>query len=165
MFAMRIRTVNYSDISSWIALSEEYDCYILEVVPNLTEWYEGNGNASISFDHYMKSKISKSEAFMATDNENNCYGIVAISYANNRITFFWVSLLHGYDFYEVGDFLLAHALSELDTNANITTNILKSCAKPFQKEHEVFSKHHFTFSHDDLENGVPVSCMVRKPQT
>ena len=165
VFVVKIKIVSYSDISSWVALSREYDRYILEVVPDLTEWYEGNGDSTISFDDYMESKISKNEVFMATDDESNCCGVIAISKANNRITFFGVSLSHGCNFYEVSDFLLVHALSELNTNAIITTNIVKSCAEPFRKEHEVLSKHNFTFSHDDLENGVPVSCMARKPQT
>lgn len=97
---------------------------------------------------------------MAIGEDEACCGIIAISIANNRITFLGMS--HEYDFYEVGDFLVAYALSKLNIKANITTNIVKSNAEPFQKEHAVFSKYNFTFSHDDLENGVPVSCMERR---
>ena len=68
-----------------------------------------------------------------------------------------------YDFGDVGDSLLAYALSKLNTKARITTNIVKSHAEPFQKEHEIFNKYNFAFSHHDLEHGVPVSCMERKP--
>ena len=97
---------------------------------------------------------------MAIGEDDECRGIIAISIANNRITFFGIS--HEYDFYEVGDFLLAFALSKLNTEANITTSIVKSNAEPFQKEYALFSKYNFTFLYDDLENGVPVSCMERR---
>lgn len=157
---MKIKTVDYSDIPHWVSLSKEYDVYIQEIVPNLTEWYEGNGTSSISFEDYMDSKISKGEAFMALGEDNSCRGIVAVSIANNRITFFGIS--HKYDFYEVGDFLLTHALSKLDISANITTNIVKSNAEPFQKEHALFNKYNFAYLYDGLENGVPVSCMERR---
>ena len=157
---MRIKTVDYSEIPQWVELSKEYDCYILDIVPNLIEWYEGNGDTSVSFDKYMDSKISKDEAFMAISEDSDCCGIIAISIANNRISFFGVSLK--FNFMEVGILLLEHALSKLDVRLKITTNIVKSDAEPFKKEYELFSKYGFTFSHDDLENGVPVSCMERK---
>ena len=157
---MKIKIVDYSDIPHWVELSKEYDRYILELVPNLTEWYEGNGDTSISFVKYIDSKISKGEAFMAIDDNDECRGIVAISIANNRITFLGVSLK--FDFMDVGVFLLEHALSQLDIRSDITTNIVKSNAESFQKEHELFCKYGFIFSHDGLENGVPVSCMVRR---
>ena len=160
MLDIRIKTVDYSDIARWVSLSKEYDGYIKEIVSDLTEWYEGDGSSSVSFDDYMGSKISKGEAFMAIGADDDCRGIIAVSIANNRITFFGVS--HKYDFYEVGDFLLAYALSKLNINANITTNIVKSNAEPFQKERSLFNKYDFTYSHDGLENGVPVCCMERR---
>ena len=160
---MRIKVMDNSDIPAWVELSKEYDTYILEIVPNLTEWYEGNGELSISFDKYMDSKIIKSEAFMAIGGDGSCCGIIAVSVANNRITFFGVS--HKCEFMEVGDLLLKYALSKLSVDLSITTNIVKSDAEPFQKEHALFDKYGFTFSHYGLENGVPVSCMEKKVQT
>ena len=160
---MRIKTVDYSDIPQWVELSKEYDCYILDIVPNLAEWYGGNGDTSISFDKYMDSKINKGEAFMAVSEDGDCCGIIAISIANNRITFFGVS--HKYNFFEIGTLLLEYALTKLNDRSNITKNIVRSNAEPFKKEHELFSKYGFSFSHDDLENGVPVNCMERKAIT
>jgi hypothetical protein len=100
---MEIKKICLADIPTWILLSKEYDGYVKGIVPDLTEWY-GGGETSISFDEYMKAKISKNEAFMATDESGACCGIVAISKNNNNITFFGIS--HKYDFYQIGDFLL-----------------------------------------------------------
>ncbi|MCL2409409.1 MAG: hypothetical protein FWC96_07325 [Oscillospiraceae bacterium] len=133
---MEIKTVSLSDIPVWILLSKEYDSYVQEIVPNLTEWYEGN-ETSPSYDSYMRSKISKNEAFMATGKNSMCYGIVAISKTNNNITFFAIS--HKSDFYKVGGFLLEHVLSMLNTKAAIKTNIIKSNAEQIQKQHTLFS--------------------------
>ena len=160
---MRIKTIDNSDIPVWVELSREYDRYILEIVPSLTEWYEGNGELSVSFDKYMESKIIKNEAFMVIGDDGGCCGIIAISVANSRITFFAIS--HKCDFMDAGDILLNHALSKMSVRSSITTNIVKSDAEPFQKQHALFKKYGFTFSHYGLENGVPVSCMERKVQT
>jgi hypothetical protein len=141
-------------------LSKEYDCYVQELVSDLTEWYEGS-ETSISFDKYMQAKISKNEAFMATDESGGCFGITAISKTNNNITFFGIS--HNYDFYKVGSLLLDHALSILNATATIKTNIIKSDAEQIQKQRTLLEKYGFVFSHDDLENGVPVSCMKKSP--
>ena len=157
---VEIKIVCLSDIPNWILLSKEYDSYVQEIVPNLTEWYEGS-ETSISFDMYMKAKISKNEAFMATDESGAYCGIVAISKNNNNITFFGIS--HKFDFYEIGGFLLEHVLPLLNTKAIIKTNVIKSNAEQIQKQHVLLSNYGFVFSHDDLENGVPVSCMKRCP--
>ncbi|MCL2704573.1 MAG: hypothetical protein FWE91_13395 [Defluviitaleaceae bacterium] len=68
---MRIRAVTSADIPKWKALSEEYDCYILELVPDLTQWYGGNDN-SPPYDVYMAAKIEKGEAFIAVDRDDKC---------------------------------------------------------------------------------------------
>ena len=87
---MKIRLVNHNDIPKWWALSREYDCYVKEIVSDLTEWYDGN-DTSPAFDAYIQSKIKKSEAFIAVDALDNCLGIIAVSVNNNRITFFGIS--------------------------------------------------------------------------
>jgi hypothetical protein len=156
---MEIKTICLSDIPAWIALSKEYDKYVKEIVPDLIEWYEGN-ETSLSYEKYMQAKISKNEAFMATDESGACCGIIAISRNNNNITFFGIS--HKSDFYQIGNLLLDHALPMLNTKAIIKTNIIKSNAGQIQKQHTLLSKYGFVFSHDDLENGVPVSCMERR---
>ena len=158
---VRIKNVCLSDIPVWISLSKEYDTYIRDIVSELTEWYEG-GETSISFDSYMKAKIDKNEVFMVTDEDENCHGIIAVSKANHRITFFAVS--HKSNFAKTGDYLLDHALSVLDKNAAITANILKSNADHIQKQYALFNEYGFVFSFDGLENGTPVSCMERNPK-
>ena len=158
---LKIRDVCFSDVPTWILLSKEYDCYVLEIVPDLIEWYEGN-ETSISYDKYMQAKINQKEAFMAVDEGDNCCGIIAFSKSNNNITFFAIS--HKCDFYIVGNLLLEHALSVLNTDTSIKTNIIKSNSDQIQKEHLLFNKHGFIYSYDDLENGVPVSCMERRTE-
>ena len=155
---MKIKNVCLSDVPAWVSLSKEYDKHILEIVPDLTEWYH-NDETALSFDSYMKAKINKKEAFMAANKENNCCGIVAISKKNNKITFFAIS--HKCDFIKAGEFLLAHALSKLNKNLQITTNIIKSDAEQIQKQYILFNRHGFAFSFDTLENGVPVSCFSK----
>jgi hypothetical protein len=158
---MKIKIVNNSDIPSWIFLSKEYDKYVKEIVPDLTEWYEGNGTTSFSFDEYMRRKIDKNEAFMAINENDNCCGIIAISKTNNNITFFAIS--HKYDFITTGKLLFDYALSQLDANKNIKINEIKSDSEQMQKQYKLLSEYGFTYSHDDLENGVPVICMTKTP--
>jgi len=157
---MEIKTICLSDIPTWITLSKEYDKYVQKIVSDLTEWYEGN-ETSLSFEKYMKAKIDKNEAFMATDENEACCGAIAISKANNNITFFAIS--HKYDFYQVGNLLLEHALFVLNAETSIKTNIIKSNADQIQKQHTLFKKYGFVFLQDDLENGVPVSRIERRP--
>jgi hypothetical protein len=142
----------------WKSISNEYDKYVQEIVSDINEWY-GGSETSLSFQNYMKAKITKGEAFMATDKNNNCCGVVAISKTKNNITFFAIS--HKYDFLKVGDLLLTQSLSILNKKARIKTNIIKSDAEQIRKQHMLFKKHGFIFSHDDLENGVPVRCLIR----
>jgi hypothetical protein len=158
---LRIRNVSVDDIPVWITLSKEYDNYVKEVVSDLTEWYEGNGTSSLSFDDYMKSKINKNEAFMAVDEYEKCCGIIAISQKTNNITFFGV--FHEYDVLAAGAFLLQHAFSKLDTNKSILLNELKSNAEQIQKIYALLAKFNFVYKEDVLENGVPVNCMERSP--
>ena len=111
----------------------------------------------------MNAKISQNEAFMVVcENSNGCLGIVAISIKANRITFFGVT--HICDYVEAGRKLLSHALSLLNTNADISHNIIKSKAKHIQAEYDLFKNHGFLYSSDDLEHDVPVSVMIRAPQ-
>ena len=163
LIIMEIRTINSSDIPAWITLSKEYDRYVQEIVPDLTEWYEGN-ETSLPFKKYMQAKIDKNEAFMASDDNSVCCGAIAVSKSNNNISFFAIS--HKYDFLSVGNILLEHALYVLNTEAIIKVNIIKNNADHIQKQHTLFSRYGFVYSHDDLENGVPVRCMSRiKPCT
>ena len=104
---MKIRLVNNTDISKWQELSHEYDCYVRELVPDLSKWYDGN-DTSPAFGDYMNFKIIKQEAFMAVDTFDGCLGIIAISLRNNRITFFGVS--HKSDFQSVGPALMKGVL-------------------------------------------------------
>lgn len=159
---MKIKSVCLSDIPTWILLSKEYDCYVQEIVSDLTEWYDGS-DTSLSFDKYMESKINQGEAFMAINESDDCCGIIAFSKTNNRITFFAVS--HKYDFYSIGELLFDCVLSQLNKNTNIKINVIKSNAEQVQNERTLLSKYGFIYSSDDFENGVPVSCMERSPQT
>ena len=158
---LKIRSVCFPDIPAWILLSKEYDNYVLEIVPDLIEWYEGS-NTLISFDKYMQTKINQKEAYMAINENDNCCGIIALSKTNNRITFFGVS--HKYDFYLIGELLLAYALSQLNVNSNITINIIKSNAEQIQKEYTLLNKFNFIYLFDDIENGVPVKVMELNPK-
>lgn len=159
---MQIRKMNLQDIPVWLSLSNEYDKYVLELVPDLTEWYEG-GEKSISFEDYMKAKIRQGEAFMAAgQDDSECFGIIAISKANNRITFFAVS--HGCDYFSVGETLINHVLNLLNLSDDISINIIRSDAAQIQSEYKLFGKFNFVYSSDSVENGVPVSVMIRKPQ-
>jgi len=155
---LKIKKVCLSDIPNWVLLSNEYDKYVKETVSDLTEWYEGS-NTALSFDNYMKSKISKNEAFMAIDEKNECCGIIAISKKNNNITFFGVS--HKHDFYSTGEYLLDYALSQLNQNISIKINELKSNAEQIQKTYALLNKYKFVYLCDVLENGVVVNCMER----
>ena len=157
---MQIKNVGFEDTSKWMLLSKEYDDYVREATLDLTEWYEG-GNTSISFDDYMKAKISKNEAFMAVDKHGKCCGIIAISRKNNNITFF--GTFHKYDTISVGDFLIRHALSELDANKSIKINELKSNSAQIQKNYALLDKFGFIYQSEVLENGVLVNCMVKNP--
>ena len=159
---VKIKVAGLSDISAWIALSKEYDKYVQEIVSDIAEWYEGN-ETSIPFKDYMKAKIHQNEAFMVVDGDDICCGIIAISKTNNRITFFAVS--HRCDFTEVGKVLIDHALSELNISEYITTNIIKSNAEQIQKQCMLFNQYDFAFSLDSIENGVPVNCLKRNPNS
>lgn len=156
---MKVKVINTADIPAWISLSNEYDKYVRETVTDLSTWYNGDETA-ISFEKYMTAKINKNEAFMAIDNDNQCYGVIAISKGNNRITFFAVA--HECDFNLVGDLLICHALKQLNCDDCITVNVIKSNAEHIQKEYVLLSKYNFEFSCEELENGVPVNCFCRR---
>jgi hypothetical protein len=157
---VEIREVTFADVPKWISLSKEYDKYVLELVPDLGEWYEG-GNTSMAFNEYMQAKILQREAFLIEDEDDKKrLGIIAISKKNNRITFFGIS--HNSDFNKEGKFLVNHALSLLDVNSDISINVLKSNAKWIQEEYNFFAARGFSYSCDGQENGVPVVVMTRK---
>ncbi|ERJ10923.1 GNAT family N-acetyltransferase [Haloplasma contractile] len=153
-----IHKVKKKDKPTWIRLSSEYDDYVRELVPDLTEWYEGN-ETDISYDKYMNAKIEKGEAFMVKDKKTNkCLGIVAFSKKNNRITYLAVS--HQADFFPVGELLMKLALSQLSTENEIAINVIKSKAEHIKKEKELITSHGFKSSSCTLENGVPVLKMI-----
>jgi hypothetical protein len=155
---LTIKNVHLSDIPIWISLSREYDNYVLEIAPDLIEWYDGN-DVSLSYDDYMHTKIKQSEAFMAINENDNCCGIIAFSKTNNRITFFAIS--HECDFYQVGKYLLEYALSILNAKIAIRTNIIKSNSEHLQKQRILFDNYGFAFLCDGIENGVPVCCFEK----
>ena len=157
---MQIKNVSVEDTSKWVLLSKEYDNYVKEANPDLTEWYEGS-DTSFSFDEYMGRRIHKNEAFMAVNELGECCGIVAISRENNNITFF--GTFHKFDALSVGAFLIRYALSELDVNKSIKINELKSDSRQVQKNYALLDKFGFIYQGEVLENGVPVNCMVKNP--
>ena len=158
---MEIRMVESADIPKWQALSQEHDCYVKELVPDLTEWYEGN-ETSPAFEVYMQGKIDKQEAFMAIDTNGNCLGIVAISKKNNRITFFGVS--HKTDFHTVGYCLMKHSLEKLDISKAISINEISSTAPQIQRYRDLYLDNEFVYSYDSIECGVPVNTFVKQPK-
>jgi|LSQX01.1.fsa_nt_gb hypothetical protein len=154
-----IKPVISDDIPIWIALSHQYDAYASELVPDLSVWYEGDEN-SMAFTDYMIAKIKKNEVFMAIDEQSDiCLGITAFSKTNNRITFFAVS--HEVEFNNVGNMLIKHVLSRLDSTREVTVNILKSNAPHIIKEKELFGSFGFSIIGSQLENGVPVYIMSK----
>ncbi len=155
---MQIRCVVLADIPKWQSLSSEYDRYVKELVPDLTEWYEGNDD-SLSFTTYMKSKIVKQEAFMAVDASDMCLGIVAFSKKNNCITFFAVS--HNADFDLVGHALLRHALGSLNASTPISINACTSREEWIENHRKLFVSLGFTLYGDAFENGVPVNTYIK----
>ena len=157
---MIIKNIDLLDIPMWITLSKEYDRYVIETGSDLTEWYQGN-EISISFEKYMKAKIEKNEAFMAVDDNDTCCGAIAVSKTNNNITFFAIS--HRCDFELVGNLLLKHAFSVLDSNIGIKVNIIKSKADHIKKQQTLFLKYCFNYLKDDLENGVSVTTLAYYP--
>ena len=96
------------------------------MVPDLTHWYEGN-EFDMAFADYMKAKIEQREAFMAFNKQTNNLGIVALSRKHNRITFFGIS--HKQDYYLVGEILMSYALNQLNSNLEITINVIISTAQ------------------------------------
>jgi len=157
---VKTRLVDNTDIPKWMALSQEYDCYVRELVTDLTEWYDGN-ETSIAFGDYMDSKINKQEAFMAVDATDGCLGIIAVSKSNNRITFFAVS--HKADFQTAGHELLKYALKSIDNSKPISINQITSTSPHIQKHRDLYNDFGFYYSCDSVENGVPVNTFVKTP--
>ena len=155
---MKIRLLTFEDIEKWVELSSEYDCYVKELVPDLTEWYQGNKNEP-SFNFYMESKIKQKEAYMATDDFDHCLGIAAISIKNNRITFFGIK--HSADINIVGNLLLKHSISLLDKNREISINAIASQSNWIKKSKEIIMANGFVQNGNSLENGVPVDTFKR----
>jgi len=159
---MQIKLVNNIDIPKWLELSSEYDCYVKESVPNLTEWYEGNGD-SPAFDTYMQSKINQQEAFMAVDSHGGCLGIIAISKKNNRITFFGVT--HKANFQMVGHALFSHVFEFLDDSKSIYINEIISSSAWIKQHRELYLSLGFIFSCNSVENGVSVNTFKKLPSS
>ncbi len=157
---MKIKIVINADIPKWLALSHEHDCYVKELVADLTEWYNGNDN-SPSYDSYMQSKIDKKEAFMAVASDNDCMGIIAISKRSNRITFFAIS--HNADMQTIGYALINCALELLDNSKPIYINEIASISERIRSYKKLFLNNGFIYHCDSLENGVPVETFVKQP--
>ena len=155
---MKIRLMEYADIPKWVALSREFDHYVLELVPDLSEWYNGN-EAEVSFEAYMNAKIAKQEAFMAVDTQEDCSGVIAFSRNSNNITFFGVS--HRADMQTAGHALLTYALAQLDSSKPVSANIMASAAPHIQAWRELYLVCGFLKSHDSTECGVPVNTYVK----
>ena len=159
---MNIRNVTEYDIPKWKKLSHEYDEYVLELVSDLTEWYDGNGSeGSLSFDSYMDSKIKRKEAFIAVDNNDNCLGIIAFSYRRNYITFLGVS--ENMDVKNIGDKLLSHAFTLMENHKPIFINESDSKSDRIRQHIELLKENNFVQNGKTLENGVPVNIFVKSP--
>jgi hypothetical protein len=155
-----IKPITTKDIPTWVALSHEYDCYVKELVPNLIHWYEGS-EIDISFESYMKAKISKNEAFMVYDNNRNiCLGAIAFSTKFNRITFFGIS--HTGHYNEIGETLLDYALGKLNSDIDITITVIRSKAPHIQYERGLLKSYGFVNIGNETENGVPVDKFMRQ---
>ena len=88
---MVIKTVCFSDIPTWVLLSKEYDEYVREVVPDLTEWYGGNGATSLSFDDYMKRKLDTGKTIRLNELKSNANQIQKIYTLLNKFGFVYHS--------------------------------------------------------------------------
>lgn len=155
------KSMTTEDIPTWIALSNEYDDYVRGIVPDLTQWYEGN-ESDMAFADYMKAKIEQGEAIKAIEkNTNKCLGIVAFSKKHNRITFF--GIYHSEDFFLTGEILMNCVFSYLNNNREITINVLKSKEKHINKHRELYNKYEFIYGSNVLENGVPVDRLIKLP--
>lgn len=157
---MQIKLITMSDIPRWKALSSEYDDYVMDLVGNLDEWYEGNED-SMSFTAYMESKIAKEEAFMAIDSNDICLGIIAFSKQNNRITFLGVT--HKANIISIGASLLSHALKHLDGTRDISINEIASQAEWIEQHRRLYISFGFAPAGNSLENGVPVNVFLKSP--
>lgn len=153
---MYTRLMTKDDIPVWLALAHEGDDIIREFIPDISVFYK-------DFDRYMVDKIKNNEAFMVVDSTSeSCVGIAAFSRKNNRITFLGVN--READFSEVGDKLLETVLSKLDTNREITANVIKSDDKLIKRESELYLKYGFIESEAEvIEAGVPARVMKRPP--
>ena len=158
---MQIRLITKVDIPQWRALSSEYDCYVKESVPDLSEWYGGN-DYSPAFISYMHAKIAQQEAFMAVDRDDTCLGIIAFSKKNNRITFFAVS--HHADFNVVANALFDCTFAHLDISKAIYINEIISSSDWMGLHKKLYLDLGFAFYWDSIENGVPVKTFEKAPQ-
>ena len=159
---MNIRFVTKMDIPKWRKLSNEHDKYVLEIVSDLTEWYEGNGtDISQSFDFYMESKIKQNEAFISIDENDNCIGIVAFSYKRNYITFFGVS--DNSIIKVIGNELLIHVLSLMDKEKPIFVNEINSKSDKIMQYVGLYIENGFKKNGNAIENGVPVDVYIKNP--
>lgn len=154
-----IKELCLNDIPAWLALSNEYDDYIIRLKQDLTEWYQGN-SLEPAFNDYMLSKVSKHEAFGAMEAKTmNCLGVAAISRKNNRITFFGIS--HNTDVSTIGKALLINAMNELNINKLVSITLIQCNAEHIQKKKELFENFGFSHFGEGKENGVPVDIYVK----
>jgi len=157
---MKTRIVTEVDIPKWQALSAEYDHYIKESVPDLSEWYGGNDD-SPEFNSYMQAKIAQQEAFMAVDCNDFCLGVIAFSKKSNRITFFAVS--HNADFFIAANALFYCAFDFLNCSNSIYINEIISTSEWMEFHKKLYHQLDFVFLCDAFENGVPVRTLVKSP--
>lgn len=151
---MLVRMATCEDKPAWLALSQEYDKYVCELTSDMALWYDG-------FDSYMDTKIRKNEAAIAVDRRTGrCYGVIAFSRDNNRITFFGVSESAAFD--ETAERLFTVTLRQLNTDAAIAACVLAGAHPVFKKEIAVFERHDFTITGETLEQGVKAHSLLRR---
>lgn len=148
-----IQKLSFEDCEIWLKLAHEADKIVGKLIQDINIFFEG-------FDLYMNSKIQKSEAYMAiNDNSKECMGIVAFSRTYNRITF--LGVFEAFDFTAVGSKLVGFALKQLDCSKYITANVLKGDIEPLQKEKHLYETFGFIEDNNSIfEAGVP-ACMLR----
>lgn len=152
---MLIRFAAENDLPTWQALSKEYDPFVSKISADFSKWYQG-------FIDYMARKIEQSEAIIAIDNATgNCKGAIAFSRSNNNITFFAISLKAEHE--QTAEKLLESALSELNTNADISINLPDSSFGQLKTDRDFFERNDFNFVMNSIVDGCPMAKLVKKP--
>ncbi|MCL2446622.1 MAG: GNAT family N-acetyltransferase [Oscillospiraceae bacterium] len=148
---MLIRWITEADLPAWLALSQEYDQYIIELV-DMDTWYDG-------FEVYMARKIAQREALIAFE-QDITLGAIAISRSGNRITFYAMSHIAEPCATQA---LFDTALAELDTARMITVNTPNSTHQHALNQKRFFEENGFVANGIVIENGCPMIEMRRQP--